>query len=109
MQAAARGQHQHRRPVLAPAHLPEHRGAVAVGQAQVQDHRGIARVLQGAGRVLGRLGLVDGEPLGFEALAKQLGELLVVLDDQQPHARNLMDRVLRSQSPRAARDRDSRL
>ncbi len=106
MQSTASGEHQDRRAILPAAHLPQHRRTIAIGQAQIQDHRRIARALQGVGGVLGRFGLVDIEALRFQAPAQQLGQLFVILDDQQPHGRGAPFRFV---AATRAFGRDSRL
>ena len=85
VQAAARGQHQHRNRIVALPDLAQQREPVAVGQAEVEDQGGIERRAEHGARFLDRrqhVGLIAGRP---QALCQQLGELLIVFDDQQPH------------------------
>ena len=66
-------------------HLAQQREAVAVGQSEVEDQRGVERGLKNAARLFDRrqdVGLVACRP---QTLGQELGELLIVFDDQQPH------------------------
>ena len=86
MQAAARGQNQHRNRVVALSDLAQQLEPVAVRQSEVENEGGIERRREHGARFLdGRqdVGLVARR---FQSLRQQLGELFIVFDDQQSHS-----------------------
>jgi hypothetical protein len=102
---AARGQDQHRRGDIAPPPALQHRDAVHLGQAEVEDHRiigfGLAQELGflAVGRMVDG---VAGVAQGQLQLARQVG---IVLDEQDTHGRLLTVFSRRSESGRCARRR----
>ena len=85
LQAAACGKHQDGNWIVAVPQLTQQLQAVAVRQPEVQDQARVERGSKDRACFLQRrkhVGLVAGR---LQALAQELGKLLVVLDDQQSH------------------------
>jgi hypothetical protein len=90
VQATTRGQDQNRNGVVSMPDLAQQREAVAVRQSEIQDEGSVKRRQQNAGCFLDRgqdVYLIAGRS---QALCQQLGQLLIVFHDQQPHARRLI-------------------
>ena len=68
------------------AQLAAHVEAVAVGQAEVEQHDVERRWPRSVERVAAGLDPVDLEALALEALGQRRGDGVVVLDDQYSHA-----------------------
>ena len=84
-----RGQHQDRRPVTGLAAPGAQRVAAQRGQHDV-EHQRVVAVLLRQPLALGAVQRdVDGVPLALEAATQGGRELLVVLDDQDPHPRTV--------------------
>ena len=84
--AAARRQHQHRHREAGVAPLPQHREAVDLRQAEVEDHRVVAL---GSSQELAALavgGVIHGIARLAQRAAKLLSQLEFVFDDQDAHA-----------------------
>ncbi len=87
--AGAGGEHQHRQleAVLAP--LGEPAAAVAVGQAQVEDHRVVGLGAHQEVRLAAAGGVLEQQAGIPERLAQRLGQRRVVLHQQYLHGASL--------------------
>jgi hypothetical protein len=87
MKAAACGKNQNGNRIVSMPYLAQQREAIAVGQSQVEDESGVERCVKDACCLLNRGQYVSLVARRLQALGQKLGEFLIVLNDQQPHAR----------------------
>src|SRR5258707_3307148 len=85
VQAATRGQHQHRDRIVALSYLAQQLQPVAVGQSEVEDQGRIKGFAENAFRFLNRRQDVGLIACRLQALRQELRELLIILNDQQSH------------------------
>ena len=83
--AVARRQHQHRRGVVAAAHVAQQDEAVLVGQAEVEDDRCIFHRRENVKSVADRAHRVGREAALGQALLEEGHKLWVVFDQKHPH------------------------
>ncbi len=85
VQAAARGQDQNRDRIVGAPDLAQQLEPVAVGQAEVENQRGVKGAPQNAARLFDRRQDVGLVARGPQALHQEFGKFLIILDDQQSH------------------------
>src|SRR6185436_10108965 len=85
LDAVARGQHEHVRPVRLLAQAREHAQAVELGQQEIEHEDVVGIVARVARAELAVAGDVDGESGAREADTQRLAQGLGILDDQYAH------------------------
>ncbi len=85
LHAAAGGEHEHRQGILAVADLAQDGEPIVVRQAEIEHQGGVAGGRQRRARLVGSGQHIAVEARFTQAVGQQLGQLLVILDDQQSH------------------------
>ena len=97
VQAVAGGEHQHRRVVALAARLAQDLDAIALGQAQIEQHAGVAAVAEGALRQQAVLHPIDRPAVAAQCLLQALADHLVVFHQQNAHQPSGRNGSIRSQ------------
>ncbi len=79
-------QDQNRRPDFARPDTLQHLHAVHIGQHEIENHQVIIGVVNVADGGLSVVGDIDSVAVAFQAALQEIGDLLFVLNDQNPHA-----------------------
>ena len=87
VQAAAGGEHEDGDRIVAMTEFAQQLKAIAVGEPEVENQRGVERGLQDASRLFDVGQSVRLIARGLQALGQELRQLFVVFDDQQTHIR----------------------